>query len=320
MTKNYLPASPIVKRTKLRCPVCEHPSAVISEREDGIFWLICFPCRDVDGLDGGDWLRAVVSKTDAPDGGALLQEPYKYLNDYILEDNPSGNGGIRRKGPAPLPTWKQIGSWQHELKTRTDRCRYLAGRGINFPLWDKWHIGWYDGSTNRSALKPYADKWAFALPVFDNGGELVNVIRRFYPRLPKNDRGKDVPYIGLRGRPHALYPDIPQGRSVLLVAGMFDALLGRAKGLPTVTATNGTGFGQSLAAALVGKRVAVLFDVGEEKAAERVVNVLRAEGVRAWFVPNRLPEEGDDLTDWFVKYALSRDWLLEDIRKAKRRS
>jgi hypothetical protein len=98
---------------------------------------------------------------------------------------------------------------------------------------------------------------------------------------------------------------------------MMDALLGRQSGLPTVTSTAGAAVGRALFERFADRRVAVVFDAGEESRAERVARELTVANARsAWVVPLPLPE-GGDVADWFVKYGRSRDELIELIREAR---
>ena len=70
-----------------------------------------------------------------------------------------------------------------------------------------------------------------------------------------------------------------------------------------------------------GRRVAVLFDADpreEEQTVSRAAE-LRREGADAW--PVRLTEaglsDGEDVTDWFVKYGRTRDDLLRLINRER---
>lgn len=125
-------------------------------------------------------------------------------------------------------------------------------------------------------------------------------------------------------RPSCLYPALHAERKVVLCAGMFDALaLGqelRAAGRPgtaVVTPTTGTSIRRDLLAGFAGREVAVVYDLGEEDAAERNTRRLRDAGAEAWAVTLPLPNRGDDLNDWFVKYGRTADDLRALIRDAR---
>jgi hypothetical protein len=191
-----------------------------------------------------------------------------------------------------------VDGWHSRLMATDEPLGYLCQkRGLRASTLGRYRLGW-DGE-------------AFTLPVFGPGGKLVNLRRRRLAPLAKP--------IGLRGRGSQLYPDVPAGRGVLLLAGEFDALLARQKGLPfAVTTTCGTQLPEHLIRALAGRLVAVAYDVGEEAEAEKTVGKLRAADCQAWVVRLELPRSGDDLTDWFVTYRRTRRDFFELIRRERR--
>jgi hypothetical protein len=68
---------------------------------------------------------------------------------------------------------------------------------------------------------------------------------------------------------------VPEDELVLLVAGFFDAFSARQRGLPAISAV-GVNLPDHLIPDLAGKTVAVVYDLGEEAAAERTVEKLTA--------------------------------------------
>src|SRR5205085_3355641 len=112
---------------------------------------------------------------------------------------------------------------------------------------------------------------AITFPARDENGKLVNVRYRFL------NPDADPKVIGL-ARPAVLYPDVPPEGGLLLVAGEIDALTGRQNDLPTITTTCGQQLPDPLAQRLAGRKVFVMYDVGEEAAAARTVAKLRALG------------------------------------------
>lgn len=161
----------------------------------------------------------------------------------------------------------------------------------------------------RAQIGRYGLGWqgGYLFPVRGEGGDLLTVVTH---RPWIEGRGR---YDVTRGSRAALYPTLPEGRAVVLVAGMFDALIGRQYGLPTVTTTCGARVPSELLAQFRDRRVAVVFDVGEEREAENVVSRLPCE---AWAVSLPLPQ-GGDVSDWFVAYKRSRKELLKVIREAQ---
>lgn len=193
--------------------------------------------------------------------------------------------------PQPLPTQQALRAAQRALWGHARRLGYLTGqRGLTRGQIRRYGLGYDDG---------------YLLPVYDEAGDLLTVVRH---RPWKQRCRYDVP----NGSQAALYPSVPHGEAVILTAGMFDALIGRRYGLPTVTTTCGVRMPHELAARFSAKRVAVVFDVGEEDEADEVVARLPCE---AW--PVRLPlPEGGDLSDWFVGHKRTRRELLMLVREA----
>jgi hypothetical protein len=183
-------------------------------------------------------------------------------------------------------------------------------------LWaDAWRLGYY---TETRGLTPATVRryrlgfeGCYRLPVFERG-RIVNLVdHRPWAKKPVKK------YMAASGHPAAFYPDVPKRRSVLLVAGMMDSLIGRQNDLPTITSTAGAAVGNHLFAKLAGRRVAVLLDAGEEAAAATAVSKLRAAGAEeAWVVPLPLPAK-DDVADWFVRHGRTREELLKLIVQAR---
>lgn len=268
------------------CPVCGRPKLDVTRRPGGGWWVGCWRCT-ARGLSGGDYMRALAAAVGAPGGGALLENPLKYLRPW-LHRAPS------RRTPEQLPSKATVDGWHSRLMASDEPLDYLTERGLLTSTLVSYRLGW-DGE-------------AITIPVFDASGELVNVRRRRLERGAKP--------IGLGGRGSQLYPDMPPGRGVVLAAGEFDALLARQHGLPAVTTTCGARLPDHLVPALAGRRVAVVYDVGEDVAAASAEKLVAA-GAEAWVVRLGLPREGDDLTDWFVTYGRSRRELVALIRRER---
>ena len=299
-------------KATIRCPLCDSGTADVTARPGGGFWLGCWSCA-AEGVGRGEWLREVAREVGAPGGGALLDEPWRWLAGYTTSAAP------RRGRVAPLPDLSMIDGWHAALLSDEDALRYLRRkRGLK----DRVIRGNQIGYAVRGAPGPYRNAAAFTLPVFNATGELVNVRKRFWPDLP-SDRGRAMRYVGLGGRGTHLYPGLPDFRlafadlDAILVAGEFDALVGRAHRLPTVTATSGAMLPDALADEFAEWSVAVLFDHGERKAATRAVRLLRDAGADAWRVPPGMPRRGDDLTDFFVSYRRTRGDLLRRVLRSR---
>jgi hypothetical protein len=208
----------------------------------------------------------------------------------------------RREGPGDSPPSEaSVAGWRSALVSTPDAMRYLTQRRrLTLETIDRYELGYDRGQD------------AITFPVRDANGELVNLKRRSL------DPAADPKTKGL-ARPACWYPDVPQSGAVLLVAGEIDALTGRQLELPAVTTTCGE-LPEHLAPELAGRAVYVMYDVGEDLAAERTARRLRALGSRAVVV--RLSRLGlthkSDLNDLYCQGGTRRD--IERLIKRERRA
>ena len=284
----------VVSRRKAigTCPVCGGAGKLtVTEKPPGSnppFWVQCWRCPG--GKAYTDELRVAVGVA----ASLILDDPLTHLAPWLNDVHDADE-----RTPAPLPAISTVRRWNVEgLSER--RLTYLREtRGLTDETIARHLVG-YDGR-------------AYTLPVFD-GARLVNVRRRLDNAPPGRK------YIGLRGRGSQLYPNVPAKRTLLLVAGEFDALVMRQEGLPALSTTCGATLPEHLVPALANRAVAVAYDVGEESKAEITVARLRRAGAEAWVVPlkERMPYEGSDLTDWFVKYGLTRSAFRLLAARARR--
>lgn len=251
---------------------------------------------------GGECLRGIAKAVGAPNGGALLADPRRYLGHLARERSPASGE------PAPLPSHAALAGCLSRLLSESAPLRYLLkDRGLSLEIIRKHRLGW-DGE-------------AFTLPVADvRTGEIVNLRRRKWPDpWPNGSR-----YRGLRGRGSGLYPNVPSSGPLLLCAGEFDALVCRRHGLLAFTSTSGSGtrWRAEWNELVAGRSVAVVFDADpreEAQAASRAAQ-LREAGADAWVV--RLSRAGlrpkEDLTDWFVTHGRSAKDLRAVVNRARR--
>ena len=224
--------------------------------------------------------------------GELLAHPLRHLEPWL----DSAAEPVRRKPAGRLPPEIALRRAVERLRGDETAMRHIVGvRGLTRLTVRSYGLGFAAG-----------EYW---FPV-RHRGRLVNLVRH----VP----GDDPPYRARSGQDTAsLYPNMPSGQAVLLVAGIFDALLARQHGLPAVTTTCGKTLPDHLAVRFKGKRVAVAYDSGEEEAAYASVKKLRAVGVSsAWVVSLPLPE-GGDVADWFVKFNNTKEELVAQITAAR---
>ncbi|MFY9265628.1 MAG: hypothetical protein WAO61_09420 [Solirubrobacterales bacterium] len=235
------------------------------------------------------------------------------------------DSGRRRKEPEPVPTIRDVHGWRQCLLDNPSLIDYLEQeRGLTPKVIGRYRIGF--ARAGRFSTRSFEKFGAFTLPVFTWEGEVVTVRRRFYREIPKDENCRPTKYAGLAGHPATLFPSEPDIGPVMLVAGEFDALCGRSNGLPTTSTTCGASLPAELASRFRGRSVAVVFDASEDeqRSADRVVERLLIGGADAWRVDlrDRGLRDGEDVTDWFVKYGRSARELrrLANVSRASRRA
>jgi hypothetical protein len=222
--------------------------------------------------------------------------------------------------PGPLPTIQYMETCIARVQTDPTLHRALRHeRGLYRKIASRFAIG-YD-----------PERRAWVLPVLNPDGFLVNVIWRPHRGETMRWKGHEVSKPRrIAGRTAArgllsLYPYTPQkaNSALLLVGGEWDALAGRMHRLPAITGLLGCRWHTAWDSTVVGRRVAVCYDVGEEHEAEVTAHRLLKAGARhAWPVYLPLPTNGDDLELWFRPrqhggYGRGRPELLELIREAR---
>lgn len=187
--------------------------------------------------------------------------------------------------PQPL-RGEEHAMWHNQLLKMEHLHQLVGGYSIvrRFGLMYVPRLAWNDGHGA-----------AIGWPIYEDG-ELVNVVRRFLGADSKR-------YTGLRGRGHQLWPDrslLPgRGGVVVLVVGMRDACVARAAGTCAFTTTGGVEAGWPdgwLSWLAPHRRFHLVFDVGEEKYADRLGQRLMQEGAmyaRTNFLPRSLGPGGD---------------------------
>jgi hypothetical protein len=245
-------------------------------------------------MEKGDYLRALAAAVGAPGGRALKQSPLRYLREWLDSFEPDH----QRRSPARLPSQGHIDGWHSRLMASKEPLNYLRGRGLTGRTIERHRLG-YDGTD-------------LTFPVYA-WGELAN-LRRRRPVDGASPRG-------LRGRGAQLYPNVPRRGVLFLVAGEFDALIGRQHRARTITTTCGARLPDYLVCPLAGRSVAVAYDVGEESAAWQTVRKLRAAASDAWVVRLGLlglPDKGD-LNDYYLQGGTTRALLALVFRERRAR-
>jgi hypothetical protein len=281
------------------CTVCGgRGTLTVERRADGRypFYIDCFKASCHGG--GGEYLRDLAALVGAPGGGALLADPLRYLGEPVEQ---AANGK-----PAKLPSEASLAGWRSRLFSDSaldyleDECGLTRATIIEF------EIG--------------LDDEAHVFPVRDEQGDNVQVVRRANPEPWAARSGKPIRYKVLKGHSARLYPQPLPERGWLLVGGLLDAIIGRQHGLPTVTSICGTSFPQAWEPLVCGRKVFVMYDVGEELTTHSRAMHLRTAGADAYAVRlNRLLRrgQGKDLRDALTNGYTARD-IIELINRERR--
>lgn len=156
----------------------------------------------------------------------------------------------------------------------------------------------------------------FLIPVRRQDGELSQVIERHAPPVPLPPDARK--YHAQSGWGIHLYPvGSPLPDPVVICSGMFDQMTLDLAGLDAVTSTGGCdpkGWPATWLPLFHGRRVAVLFDRGEERKAEGLAIRLQrfARSVRVIRLPPPLPI-GTDVTD--LARERGHDWIYKFVTK-----
>jgi hypothetical protein len=263
------------------------------------WWVQCWACP------GGRWYSDALKEIVGVPASLIFQDPEQHLAPWLT-------GRSRTNGSyGPPPSEGNVQGWRSALMEAGNASarRYLQEtRGLLLGTIVELELG-YD-----------RDRHAITIPIRDEAGELVNVKRRVIRRgATKAKRGLS--------RPAALYPIqtfAEDPTAIVLCEGELDALLLKQSGLPAVTSTSGTNGWDKYPAwheHFVGRSVAVVYDCGAEsyaKATVRAQALQEAGALDAWPVDLGLAQ-GEDVTNWFVKYGRDAHALRELLNKERRR-
>jgi hypothetical protein len=257
---------------RAECPICDGSASLQVTWEGRRYLLRCWNCPHGSS---GPWLselaRALDSNTDR-----LLRDPWGA--GLIAAGSGSGSNG-RRSGSGPDGRGARWGSFPSEWDIEHRSHELLtAASAMKARKWLK-----DERLIDRATIKLARVGWVSAagrgyivLPLFDQDGCLVNAKAR------RVGRGQMRSWPGA-GRPTPLFPEVPSGRRVVLVAGELDALALVCAGVPAVSVTAGAGtWLDEYATALRNKRVTVAYDIGEEEAGERAASALKHARLFTW--------------------------------------
>lgn len=249
---------------------------------------------------------------------ALLGTTWEQLDAWLGE--PVRRNG-RRSGVRPVmpPESEQLARYRAAFQSSIRlRRRLYLDRGLTKATTRAAEIGWDDV------------RHGFVLPIRDERGDVVNVSwrarkgRTLYLQHTSRLSKYRLPGQAVESGGLPLYPfPLPDAGEPwwLLVEGEWDALIARQEGLPAFTGLLGKQWNTGWDRHIVGRSIAVAYDVGAEGAAATTVGRLMAGGAKAaWIVPLGLAKHGDDLTDWFVTYHRTATDLRRLVRESARKA
>lgn len=215
------------------------------------------------------------------------------LAEWFDPDNERPVLHVAASAGEPLPTGDQLQAWARRLQTHSGLLRRLQEvRGWQEPALTRLRIGWDDREGRLT------------LPVYDQHGTLLNVLRYLPGGKPK--------MLAVKGRQRGLFPapEFHPGE-VWLVEGEPDAITAHQIGLPGVAVPGANGWRDEWAPRFADRHVTVLGDCDApgrqlaQRAADCIVQ--HAAAVRV-LDPMPALTNGYDLSDWVRDGA-----TLEDI-------
>lgn len=256
-------------------------------------WTVLVHCW---GCDAG--LNEISAASGIPRHILLRWPPPHELGPPVSRGRAPAVGRVGRGVSQPM-----IDGWASALWANPAALAYLREkRGLNNETILRYELGCEDG------------EW-IVLPCWDERGRICGVKRRAL------DPDADPKTLNSLGN-STIYPDMPDSRGVVLVGGEMDALTGRQLGLPTVTPTCGPFVSPPhILRRFRGKRVFVMFDVGENYKIQSATILLRPVAAEVRVVDLARLKRGAakqfDLNDAH-RLGISREQILALIQRAGR--
>jgi hypothetical protein len=258
------------------CPVCENPETSTSPSASFNFDQGIYACFS---QCGGMTLRALMRR---------LREEKRVVMSSVKEKKPPVTDAPK-KPPRPLPSSRRLAEFTERLLRSPERLRFLRDkRGLSKTTIERYRLGW--------------DGYRYTIPIDDEEGRLVNV-RRYDPHA-RDAKDKMVSWSrGLGTRRLYGFDALDESETIILVEGEMDKLIGRQYELPTMTHTGGAGAWDAAWSPLFeGKKVFICYDndASGRRGAKKVEASLKNYALEVYIITLPLPNDGDDLTNFFV--------------------
>lgn len=158
------------------------------------------------------------------------------------------------------------------------------------------------------------------IPIYDRNGNLVSGRRYLLPKY--REEGDSKIKFAWPKSPITLYPiSSLNHKTIFITEGELDALLLNSLGIPAITSTGGSGYNfRPFAHYFKGKRVYICYDCDDagRKGAEKVARTLAEVPNTDVRIVNLGLKDGEDVTDFFVKYKYTKDQFKKHVLQARK--
>lgn len=279
---------------KTTCPFHDDnsPSMAINV-ETGVWHCFKPDCRK-----GGGVVEFLTGLKDIERNKAvkMLKEDYEFNGELTKKPK-------KKKKKVPPIDEREIKNWHTILKKSHKILDFLLNeRGITKDTIDKFLLGW-DG--NR-----------ITIPIYDNDGKIRNV-RKYKPDADN----KVISY----GKGYGSARLFPMGNlvyeQVLLCEGEMDAILADQMGYKAMTVTGGAGtWKRDWGELFKDKIVNIAYDNDDsgKAGAEKVARMLIGFAQQVKIIDLPVSKNGEDVTDFFVKYGKTKDELNKVIENTEK--
>lgn len=191
-------------------------------------------------------------------------------------------------------------------------------RGISEETARKYHLAQKIEEKKHWLTGLMVKKKYLLIPIYDQNGELVAGREYLLPAY-RDEKDPKIKFAWPKS-PVTLFPvSSLQHDTIVVTEGELDALLLNQQGIPAITTTAGAGAPfERFVDSFRGKTVYFCFDCdrpGKEGAKKAAETLARQEDITVYVMDLGL-DEGEDVTDFFVKYGRTKDDFLSLMKQA----